>query len=196
VLVSGAVATAALIGLSVLCFGIKPWVGFFEWTLPFHAQLLSYFQVGAFRTAMSIYTTARMEGLGDGAAKVLQVVYAVPVFAATVLLFRRKGPNPCTVTLALLTVLLILPYTAIHDMAIVAPSLTVALFAATGGEERPFLSLAPASALWLAPPFAIPFGQLALPIVPVVVAIVLVVALVGQYWQPRAPQAAAAGMSS
>jgi hypothetical protein len=190
VLVSGAVATAGLVGLSVLAFGVQPWIGFFEWTLPFHAQLLANFQVGAFRTAMSIYTTARMEGLGDGAAKVLQLGFALPVLAATVYLFRRRGANAQTVTLTLLGVLLILPYTAIHDLAIVAPSLTVALFTAAA-KDRPFLPLAPASALWLAPPFAVPFGQLALPIVPVVVAIVLVVALVGQF---RPPHDAAAGL--
>jgi alpha-1,2-mannosyltransferase len=190
VLVSGAVATVGLVGLSVLAFGIQPWIGFFEWTLPFHAQLLTHFQVGAFRTAMSIYTTARMEGLGDGAAKLLQLAFALPVLVATVYLFRRRGADAQTVTLTLLGVLLILPYTAIHDLAIVAPSLTVALFA-SGAKDRPFLSLAPASALWLAPPFSVPFGQLVLPIVPVVVAIVLVVALVGQF-RPR--RAAAAGL--
>ena len=180
VLVSGAVATAGLVGLSVLAFGIKPWIGFFEWTLPFHAHLLSPFQAGAFRTAISIYTAARMEGLGDGAAKILQLVFALPVLAATVHLFRRRSPDAQTVTLALLAVLLILPYTAIHDLAIVAPSLTVALFASASRQDRPFLPPAAASALWLAPPFSIPFGQLALPIVPVVVAAVLVAALVGQ----------------
>lgn len=189
VLVSGAVATAGLVGLSVLAFGIQPWIGFFEWTLPFHAQLLTHFQVGAFRTAMSIYTTARMEGLGDGVAKILQLAFALPVLAASVHLFRRRGADAQTVTLTLLGVLLILPYTAIHDLAIVAPSLTVALFAAVAAHDRPFLSLAPASALWLAPPFAVPFGQLALPIVPVVVAIVLVVALVGQFRPQRDPAA-------
>jgi hypothetical protein len=131
-----------------------------------------------------------MEGLGDGAAKVLQLGFALPVLAATVYLFRRRGANAQTVTLTLLGVLLILPYTAIHDLAIVAPSLTVALFTAAA-KDRPFLPLAPASALWLAPPFAVPFGQLALPIVPVVVAIVLVVALVGQF---RPPHDAAAGL--
>ncbi len=184
VLVIGAIATVALIGLSAAAFGVEPWVGYFEWTLPFHAQLLSNFQVGAFRTAMSIYTTARMEGLGDGAAKVLWLAFAGPVLAATVFLLVRRGPGPCTVTLALFAALMILPYFQHYDLAIVAPALTVALFA-PGGQERPLLSLAPAGALWVAPPFAFPFGQLGLPIVPVVVAVVLVVALVAQFWRPR-----------
>lgn len=183
VLVTGAVATAALVGLSVVAFGTEPWIGFFEWTLPFHAQLLSHFQVGAFRTAMSVYTAARMEGLGDGVANLLHFAVTVQVFAAAVLLFVRRGPSPCTVTLALFAVLLILPYFQQYDLAIVAPALTVALFASSSG-ERPFLSAAPASVLWLAPPFTIPAGHFALPIVPVIVTIVVVVALVGQCWQP------------
>jgi hypothetical protein len=199
VLVSGAVATACLVGLSVLAFGIEPWVGFFEWTLPFHARLLTHFQLGAFRTAMSIYTTARMVGLGDGAAKLLQLCFALPVLAATVYLFRRRGADAQTVTLILLDVLLILPYFQYYDLAIAAPALTVALFAPSDG-DRTFLSAAPASALWLAPPFALPAGQVALPIVPVVVAIVLVVALVGQFLPRRdaadGPQPGAAAPSS
>jgi alpha-1,2-mannosyltransferase len=189
VLVAGAVATIALVGLSVLVFGIAPWIGFFEWTLPFHAQLLSNYQVGAFRTALSIYTAARMEGVGDGAAKLLQFAFAIPVLAATILLFRRRGPDPRAVTFALLAMLYVLPYFQHYDMAIVAPALTVALFGPSS--ERPFLSAPAASALWLAPPFALPAGQLALPIVPVIVAIVVVVALVREYWPPRIRRAVA-----
>ena len=192
VLVWGAVATSGLVGLSVLAFGLAPWIGFFEWTLPFHAQLLTHFQVGAFRTAMSVYTAARMEGLGDGAAKLIWLGFALPVLATTILLFVRRGPGPRTVTLALLAVLTILPYFQHYDLAIVAPALTVALFAPSS-ETRPFLAAAPASALWFAPPFALPAGQLALPIMPVVVAIVVAVALAGQFRQPRARRDAVLG---
>ena len=83
------------------------------------------------------------------------------------------------------------------------PNATIAVAArdpwsAAGSRPRcsswwwPFLSFAPASALWLAPPFAIRAGGLDLPIVPVVLALVLVVALVGQV-RPR--NDAAAGLN-
>jgi hypothetical protein len=192
VLVTGAVATAALVGLSVAAFGIAPWVGFFQWTLPFHAQLLSHYQVGAFRTAMSIYTAARMEGLGDAVAKLLQFAFAIPVLAATILLFLRRGPDARAVTFALLAVLMILPYFQHYDLAIVAPALTVALFAPSS--ERPFLPAPLASVMWLAPPFALPAGQLALPIVPVVFAGVVAVAFIREYRQPRARRAVPTGL--
>ena len=94
-------ATAALIAVSVLAFGIDPWIGFFNWTLPFHAQLLSDFQVGAFRTAMSVYTTARMVGLGDVAARVLQVLYGLPFLAAAAVVFVRRGATARSIALAL-----------------------------------------------------------------------------------------------
>lgn len=178
-------ATAGLIGLSVLAFGVKPWVGFFDWTLPFHAQLLAHFQLSAFRTAMSVYTTARMAGLGDTAASVLQFAYGLPFFAGAALLFARQGPNPRTIAFALFAALAVLPYTAIHDLAIVIPALTAALFAPPAERDREpdrrFLPLGAASALWFAPAFAIPFGQFGVPVVPIVVLATFALALIGQW---------------
>jgi alpha-1,2-mannosyltransferase len=196
-------ATAALIALSVLAFGIDPWIGFFDWTLPFHAQLLSGFQVGAFRTAMSVYTTARMVGLADTAARVLQLLYGLPFLAAAAVVFVRQGgaraPRPRGIALALFAVLAMLPYTAIHDFAIVAPALAAALFADPGQEEpeghagRPFLALGGASAVWFAPALAIPFGHFALPLVPVVILTAMALALAGEF---HASMAAALGRAT
>ena len=187
VILAAVPATAGLIGLSVLAFGVKPWVGFFEWTLPFHAQLLVNFQLSAFRTAMSVYTTVRMAGLGDTVARALQVAYALPFMAGAVLLFVRQGPNPRTIAFALFAALAVLPYAAIHDFAIVMPALTVALFSSPDQQVRPLLPLGAASALWFAPAFAIPFGQFGLPVVPIVVLVTLAIALIGQ-WRPSSPQ--------
>jgi hypothetical protein len=185
-------ATAGLVGLSVLAFGLKPWVGFFDWTLPFHAQLLSSFQLSAFRTATSAYVVARMEGLGDVAARIVHFAYAIPFLAGAVYLYFRRGPDPRVVSLALFAVLALPPYTAIHDAAIIIPALTVALFADVDRIGRPFLPLGPASALWFAPAFAIPFGQFALPIVPVVLMIVMALALVREIRPSVTPRGAPA----
>jgi hypothetical protein len=186
VVLAAAPATAGLIGLSVLAFGVKPWIGFFDWTLPFHAQLLSSFQLSAFRTATSAYTVARMAGLGDAAAQVVHFAYAMPFFAGAAYLYVRRGADPRVIGLALFGVLALLPYTAIHDAAIVIPALTVALFADSGRACRPFLPLGLASALWFAPDFAIPFGQFALPIVPVAMMVAMAVALLGEFRPPVA----------
>jgi hypothetical protein len=177
-------ATAGLVGLSVLAFGIQPWLNFVQWTLPFHARILSDFQPAAFQTAIAIYTTARMIGLGHGAAWVLQLAYGLPLLAAAVLLFRRHGPEGRTIALGLLAVILLLPYSAVHDLAIAAPALTVALFAAPSGTDRPLFGLGAANALWLAPALAIPLGQLELPLVAIVVSVTVAVAASGQLWPP------------
>jgi hypothetical protein len=184
-------ATAGLVGLSVLAFGIEPWRGFFDWTLPFHAKLLSTFQVGAFRAAISVYTAARMMGTGHMAAQALQLAFGLPVMAGAAILMVRKGPDPRTIALALFAVLVALPYTAIHDVAIMAPALTVALFADASGARRPFLSLGPASAVWFAPAFAVPFGYFALPVVSVVTMTVMALALVVELWPVVARRSAA-----
>jgi hypothetical protein len=188
-------ATAGLIGLSVLAFGVKPWMGFFDWTLPFHAQLLANFQLSAFRTAMSVYTTVRMAGLGDTVARVLQLAYGLPFLAGAAILFVRQGPNPRTIAFALFAALAVLPYAAIHDLAIVVPALTVALFSPPSEQDceqerdRPFLPLGAASALWFAPAFAIPFGQFGLPVVPIVVLVTLAMALIGEWRLPTGARA-------
>jgi hypothetical protein len=182
-------ATAGLIALSVLAFGLEPWIGFFNWTLPFHAHLLSNFQVGAFRTAISVYTTARLEGLGDTAARALQLLYGLPFLAGAAVVFARRGATPRSIALALFSVLAMLPYTAIHDLAIVVPALAVALFADPGRAGRPFLALGAASALWFAPAFAIPLGQFALPLVSVVILTTMALALAGEVRAPATARA-------
>jgi len=192
-------ATAGLIVLSILAFGVDPWIGFFHWTLPFHEKLLSTFQVGAFRTAISVYTTARMEGLGDTAARVLQLLYGLPFFGLAAIVFVRQGPTARSIALALFAVLAMLPYTAIHDFAIVIPALAVALFA-DGGQDRqarqsgheahagrPFLALGAASSLWFAPAFAIALGHFALPLVSIVILTTMALALVGELRAMAAP---------
>lgn len=180
-------ATAGLVGLSVLAFGTTPWLNFFAWTLPLHARILADFQPAAYQTAIAVYTTVRMMGLGHGAAWALQLAYGLPLLVAAALVFRRHGADARTIALGLLAVILLLPYSAVHDLAIVAPALTVALFAEPAGTQPPLLGLGAANALWLAPAVAIPLGQLGLPLVAVVVAVTAVVAMLGQLrsWAPR-----------
>src|SRR5262249_12443430 len=121
---------------------------------------------------------------GDTAARALQLLYGLPFLAAAAFVFGRRGPTPRSIALALFAVLAMLPYTAIHDFAIVAPALAVALFGAPGRQDnagQPFLALGAASALWFAPAFAIPLGQFAMPLVPVVILTAMALALAGEF---------------
>jgi alpha-1,2-mannosyltransferase len=166
-------ATACLVAVSIAAFGVQPWRNFIEWTVPFHAQMMSEFVVEALRTTMSVYMAARMGGLPASVAQALQYAFSLMALGTAVFVVRRTGPTPRSIALALLAVLAALPYSQNYDFVVAAPALTVALFTPEPGDERPFLPLVPAALLWVAPVFAIPFGLMALPIVPAVVSLVL-----------------------
>jgi alpha-1,2-mannosyltransferase len=169
---------AAVIGVSILAFGLTPWMNFFNVSVPFHSWLIGDFVLDHLRTMLSIYGAARLGGLSFVAAQVLQVGFGLAIIAGTAMLVRRAGLNPRTLALLLLAAIAALAYFQHYDLAIVAPALSVALFGVEPANSRPFLSLLPASLLWLAPPMAIPFGLYHWPVINLVVAGVLAFGLV------------------
>ena len=171
---------AAVAGLPVLLFGLAPWENFFHVTMPFHVWLFQEFIPDHLRTLLSIYAAARLEGMSFIAAQAVQMSFGFAVVAGAVLLTRRDGLNPRTLTLLLLAGIAALAYFQHYDLAIVAPALAVALFGSEQGErpdQRRLLSFIPASLLWLAPPLAIHQW----PIINLVVAGVLVIGLLTQW---------------
>jgi hypothetical protein len=190
--VPGAAAVAAL---PVLLFGLGPWVSFVQVTVPFHVWLFQSFVVDHLRTLLSVYAAARLGGMSFIAAQTVQMIFAVAVVAATVLLTWRDGLTSRTSSLLLLAGIAALPYFQHYDLAIVTPALSVALFGGgpdEGADGRPLLSLLPAGLLWLAPALTIPFGVNQLPVINLVVAGVLAIALVSEWRRGRlgAPQLA------
>jgi hypothetical protein len=173
-------AIAGLVGLSLVAFGINPWINFVEWTVPFHAQAITDYAREALKTTASVYAGARLAGLPAWEAYGLQYAFSIVVLAGSALLVVRQGLTPRTVALALFAVLAALPYFQNYDLAIITPALTVALFAVQPGESRPFLGIVPASLLWIAPATSLSFGMLGVPAVPVVVAGALIWALSGE----------------
>ncbi|HEY1545848.1 MAG TPA: glycosyltransferase family 87 protein [Xanthobacteraceae bacterium] len=176
--IPGAAAVAAL---SALLFGLAPWKNFIDVTVPFHAWLIHDFLPNHLRTMLSIYGAARLGGLPFAAAQAIQIGFALSVIAGAVLLIRRDGLTPRTLTLLLLSGIGALAYFELYDLAVIAPTLSVALFGSEQSDRRPFLPLVPASLLWLAPPLAIPFGVAHWPIINLVVAGVLAAGLVMQW---------------
>ena len=207
--VPGAVALA---GLSALMFGLTPWKNFVDVTLPFQVWLIQDFILDHLRTMLSLYGAARLGGLSFVAAQVVQFGFGLAVVAGAVLLTWRDGLNRRTLTLLLLAGIAALAYFQLYDLAIVAPALAVALFSARSGESLPptrsgvdagsptrtcakqideqrrrsFLSLIPATLLWIAPPLAIPLGIYHSPVINLVVAGVVAYALVSEWVRARA----------
>ena len=167
-------ATLLLVAASVLVFGVRPWVNFITWTVPFHSQLVSGSRVGALGMVISVYSGLLLADLPGRLAQIVQCAFSIVVMAKAVQLLNRRGPEPRTIALAVLAALAALPYVNSYDLAIAAPALTLALF-----DERrePFLPGWAAAALWLVPAFSIPFGLMRLPVVQPVFAVALLFAL-------------------
>ena len=173
-------ATACLVGLSLAAFGFKPWINFVEWTMPFHAKVLSVYAHEALWTVVSLYSAVRLMGFSAAAGYGVQCVYAMVALIGSAALAIRCGMTPRVVALGLFAVVAALPYFANYDLAIIAPALAVALFADRPGEGRPFLTIVPATLLWMAPVFSSAFDAISFPVVSVGVAGVLLLALYGQ----------------
>ena len=156
-------ATAGLVGISLAAFGLKPWINFFEWTVPWQGALLSIFVHSVLTCVVSVYEGARLSGLGETAAYTWQCIYAAVVLGGSAALAIQRGMTPRVVTLALLAGLSAMPYFATYDLAIAAPALAVALFADQPGESRPFLPLFPASLFVLVPVIQTIFDTLLVP---------------------------------
>jgi hypothetical protein len=175
---------AAVAGLSVLLLGPAPWGNFLRVTVPFHVWLFQDFVVDHLRTVLSVYAAARLAGLSFIAAQAMQMSFGLAAVAAVVLLTRRDGLNPRTLSLLLLAAIAALAYFQHYDLAIVAPALSSALFGRQPGERPdrpPLLSFIPAALLWLAPAMAIPFVLSHWPVTNLVVAGVLVFALLTEW---------------
>jgi hypothetical protein len=173
-------ATACLVGLSIAAFGLKPWINFVEWTMPFHAKVLSVYVHGVLRTVISLYSAARLLDFSAATGYGLQCVYGMGALMWSAALAIRRGMTPRVVALGLFAVLAALPYFSNYDLAILAPALTVSLFAHQPGENRPFLTFLPAALLWTAPLFSPAFDALSLPIVSVGISGGLLLALYGE----------------
>jgi hypothetical protein len=178
--------TTGMIGLSILMFGLAPWIGFFKVTVPFHSWLIDDYVRGSLRTMLSVYGAARLDGLSFGVAQAIQIAFSLIVIAGTTLLVRRDGINPRTLALLLLTAMVALPYYEHYDLAIIASALAVSLFAAQPATARPFLGFFPAGLLWIAPAMAVVFGMNHWPVANVAVAGVLVIGIVLE-WRRATP---------
>ena len=157
--------TLALLAASVITFGVDPWTEFLR--------------AGATQpaAALSLDAGARMVGLPGWAAQTLQWSFGFAALAGAAVVFLRRGPEPRSIALLLLAVILALPGAGSDVFVVAAPALTLALFAARPGDERLFLPLVPAALLWGIPVLAALFGAVAWPVAPVVVAAIVLAAL-------------------
>lgn len=149
-LAAAATGTVLLVGLSALVFGLTAWRRFIDWTLPYHAELLSHAE--NVKSAISLNLDGLALGLPASVYLVVHVGFAGAVLLLSSLLLRRDGPSARSVGIALLTTLVALPYANSYDLAIAAPALAISLL----DERRPLLPLPSAVLLWLTPTLIAP----------------------------------------
>lgn len=125
-------ASGLLIAASAALYGLQPWLNFFAWTAPYHANILRSLRLSELHTAISGYVVARKLGLESGAVAV-QAVGSLAFAGAVARVWRQPMTPQCRDSLFLLGGLAIMPYFNHYDMALAAPALTVMVF----GDEQP-----------------------------------------------------------
>ncbi len=128
VIVSAVVTAALLVAMSVLIFGVDPWLRYFEVVGAFQVMLLQRFE--GFYTCMmaSVLAGARTFGIPYPAALALQVAVAIPVVAAAVWAVRKTA-DPCRRAFVLATAApLVTPYAFDYDLTAVAAVLVWLMF--------------------------------------------------------------------
>jgi hypothetical protein len=170
-------ATLALVAISVITFGPKPWIDFVTWTVPYHAGLLSDFVLSQLKSTISIYAGARMLGLPGWLAQIIQWVASFAMLAGAVMVYGRRGAEPRSIAIALSMVVLAQPYANAYDLALAAPALTLALFAESQRDEQLFLPFIPALLFWTTPALASIFGAASWPVLPILLTTILLLAI-------------------
>ncbi len=162
-------ATMLLLGASVAAFGLDPWRGFLDVTLPEQARMLADFEVGMLGTTISPYLGARALGLSGGGAAAVQLLVGGAALALAVRALRREGTRRQAVLATALAAVVALPYSNAYDLALAAPALTPMVLREDNGNWAAFARLA----TWLAPPLAWHLMSLGIPFLAVATAAAL-----------------------
>lgn len=127
-LLAGLFLTVIFVGASIAAFGLQPWSSFINWTIPLHERLVNEISTDGVSSTVSLYTGLRLVGVSVGIARALQVLLTLGVFGTAMLLLRRTQSTPKILAIALLAMVIGLPYSNDYDLAIVAPVFALALF--------------------------------------------------------------------
>lgn len=144
--------TLALVGASILAFGLDPWRHNLGETSAYLYGLLDAFD-GFYQFMMaSVFAGARTFGLSMGAAWGLQLLVAVPALAATVWAVRRTRDRVQRASLVATAVPLLTPYAFNYDLTLVAAVLVWRISAAEPGSRPDWVTVL----AWLSPTLMIP----------------------------------------
>lgn len=144
-------AFAALVGLSILLFGLEPWRGFVEVTLPYQSSFVGDFVYATWRTAITVYFGLRRIGMDSLAALITQYAFSTVILVAAALRLRRSQGRARDLAPVLLVLVAALPYANHYDLVIATPALSVALLADDAEAPGPYMPEIAALVLWVLP---------------------------------------------
>ncbi|MGF3021641.1 glycosyltransferase family 87 protein [Methylobacterium aquaticum] len=180
--IAAAIATTlALVGASLLAFGVDPWRHNLGETSAFLYGLLDSFHGFYAYMMASVFAGARTFGLSMAAAWGLQLLVSVPVLAATVWAVRRARDPLQRAGLVAAAVPLLTPYAFNYDLTLVAAVLVWRLSAAEPGAQPDRLTVF----AWLSPALMMPLQMLGFGGMPVLL-VALFGVLVREVAQPQA----------
>lgn len=119
---SASVTTLTLVVISVLVFGVDVWKDFLFETLPLQGQILENYGAPWTEMVPSLFMTMKNIGLSADMAWVYQNVFSVLIVLSLVWGFVKQRSYSLQIALLCSSILLVMPYIANYDMAILAPA--------------------------------------------------------------------------
>jgi hypothetical protein len=154
---SATVTALALIGMSLLAFGLEPWIGFFE-NAEFASSVLASGDL-PWEKMPSLFTALRLLGIDASVAFAMHIVVATGAAAGVAWAWWNGRVSPALAAAILASAsLLVSPHINDHDLALLAIPLALLVADSTNrawsGREQIALGLA-----WIAPLIAAPIAQ-------------------------------------
>lgn len=161
---TASLTAAMLILMSILSFGVEPWLAYFTTTREIHVGFLEDFHGFYVNMMPGIIPALRTLGVSMEAAWPIYAVLAIPSAIAALWLVKREGLSPRAVFAFALATLIATPYGFNYDMTSISLAMGIYLLHRTTQTAR---ALTLYRLLWLAPALVYLVNFVRLPIVPI-----------------------------
>ena len=161
---TASLTAATLILMSILSFGVEPWLAYFTTTREIHVGFLEDFHGFYLNMMPGIIPALRALGVSMEAAWPIYAVLAIPSAIAALWLVKREGLSPRAVFAFALVTLIATPYGFNYDMTSISLAMGIYLLHQSTQTAR---ALTLYRLLWLAPALVYLVNFIQLPIVPI-----------------------------
>lgn len=173
VLAWGAVFTTALVGVSLVWFGVEPWRAYIDAVIPYQQHVMTHWR-GEFLYMMpGVFGAARSLGAQPAMAFDVQLVVSLVTAAALIALLLRQRDPLERAGAVFIGNFLVSPYAFNYDMG--AMSVVAACLALRASESQRGLAMGIFGVLAVLPAAVSPLGMQGLPVTPLLLAGGLVV---------------------